>query len=344
MKRLLLQLDPLKARSLNFIDCDGIPRSLRIGKPFSINEEDWGKLKNFCSILDGSTPVAQANVLNILTRDGIGDIHWVFLKLGILKKTAGAEKLVLHLSRVKGRPDRALDFVLMNPVVDEAAYVNITPNWSKGGVLAGEYGYDYVLSANTVLETGGKIEDWFPNLAVDYNYPMKLPVTSPLDYVVIYPGDHTASENWAGKWGIKEWADLINHVASFANVAVAGLECDKGFVDKIFKMGVDAKNLVGKTTWDEVYRLVMGSALTIGSVSGLTIFTAARGANTIVLWPGGHSKLKLPVSMRTAWIKDAPNYFPVGYDLHLNEVIEIVNHRWREGNASQSKTRKSVTV
>jgi len=87
--------------------------------------------------------------------------------------------------------------------------------------------------------------------------------------------------------------------------------------------------MIGKTNLRQALRLCMGAKAVVGSVSGLTMVAAAKGARSVVLWPDHRSKRPLPEAMQTSWIKDRPHYVPLGYSAGIRAVMSATGSVWR---------------
>lgn len=340
MAEFMAMLDPEKdVKSFSYVAAaTGQSVVLRPDKPEMVDDRDWSRLRHFCVVVDTGFKPLQQDEIRVITPDGIGDLHWVFLKLGALKKASKARTLKLFLRRINARPDRCMPFAEMNPIVDEVTYVNEDIRWPALGieVLNGEEVYDYKLNPNVILERGESIETWIPELPAEYDYKLDFqPGSRYDDLAVVYPGDSKAERIWADRWGSAQWAAMIAHMKDFAKrIVIVGMECDRQKVDDIMSLGVPAQNLVGKTTWEQALQLVCRARVSVCSVSGLPIVGAFQGANTVVFWPGIDAPQALPVAMRTSWIKDKPGYTPVGYDVQLAEAVTIFEEKWRSGGDS----------
>lgn len=289
------------------------------------------QIAKYCEVMGQEFKLVKKQELRIYCPDGIGDLHWVFLKLGAIVKACGAKKVHLFLRDLEPiRPKRADEFIKMNPLITDLTYTKQTMQVPIYGYVQGIEPYDYVLDPTPILAHGRRIEDWIPDLPVDYEYPLDLPAYKNLDCAAIYYGDHLAEANWANGWGDEQWATVTKVLRKKAPVVLLGLECDRGKTNSVLRnRTLDVIDMVGKTSFIEAYRLAMGAKVLVGSVSGLTIVPASRGGRVVALWPGKDSRLRLPEEMRASWIKDTTFYRPMGYSTDVVEVLKAALSLWR---------------
>jgi len=281
-----------------------IPTIIRDRKPVDLPPEVYARCSRYLEVVETARLRNRGvDTLNLDVRDGIGDLHWVFLKLGAILSACRATRARLRYAAVSGRPaGRAREFAMMHP--DVVAYEAGAEEICTGpdGIVEGE-SFHYALDPNVVLLKGGRIEDWLPDLKVDYNYPLGLPTPKPHDNIVFYFGDKLAEQFWAGPWTSKEWAMLVKGCRLKGyNCLAVGLECDEEKAKEVESEGGVFRNLIGRTSFSQCMALLLGARLVIGSISGVTILAAARGANVLALWPGPGSVAPLPERMRTSWL------------------------------------------
>lgn len=301
------------------------------GNHFLASEEDWLRLKNYCEIVEDGFRVVKKEHLRIYVPDGIGDLHWVFLKLGAVKEACKAKKITLVIRDLTPiRPIRAEQFVEMNPIVDEIEYTKDILSIPPSGISVEIEGYDYHLDATPVLLRGKRIESWLPELPVNYDYPMNLPVYKRLNCAVVSPGDKRVEKTWAGEFSSLDWARIIMALKNRTEVVVIGMDQDYEKVAEIRHAGAEFIDMTNKTDFKEVYRLAMGAKALVASVSGLPIVAASRGGRVVCLWPGEKAENKLHKNFRTSWIRNNPNYIPVSYDEGPKAVMSAIAKVWRQ--------------
>lgn len=302
-----------------------------------INSVEWSLYQNLAK-RDKVFRLIEKDILRVWVPDGIGDLHWIFLKLESLKAMCGASKLIVvkrDISRSQdcfGRKDRVLPFLEMNPVIDDVELTSAQPLIFKEGFLIEDMGFDYVLDPNPFLLTGSRIEKWIPKLEMDWDYLKSFPifddekVTGP---PVLYFGDRFAEVTWGGNWTDKHWAEVLDCVGgeSGQTPLVVGLEADREKAASVERAGGSFVNLVGATSFEKCFQLVLSSKLVVGSISGITILSAAAGVPTIALWPDESSLQSLPREMMSSWIREGSvgeTYFPFGYSSSPELIGETI--------------------
>lgn len=303
------------------------------GKPYYITPQEWPYVKKYCIFVkEGPIQLIKKSTLNVYVPDGIGDIHWIFMKLNGLKRACKAKRVNLFIRDITpARPHRALEFVGMNPAVNNAEYTKEVIDVPPDGFMVDHKGYDYVLNANGVLETGDRLENWLPDIPIEYDYPLNLRPPKKSDAAFAYFGAKDVEEVWAGTWTSASWAKVVSAVSRRARVVALGLDCDRGKAVEVASADADFKDLISKTTFEQALALVMGGKVLFGSVSGLTMVAASKGARTVILWPDGKSKQSLPNEMRTSWIdvRNRPNYKHIGYSASVRDVMLKIQSAWR---------------
>lgn len=313
-------------RSLTMETVDGL-RLVHTKETVVINAATFPRVSKFCDAVSGKWRVLdrRGKRLRVWVPDGIGDIHWVFLKLGGIVKVCGAQGVDLVVRDLEPfRPRRVKEFVKMNPVVKTVVFSKVLIQPFEPGFLVEEQGFDYVLDATPVLTAGKRIEDWIPEIPVDFDYmDYKPPGLISQKRVVIYFGGKDAQYNWGGAWGASDWAYLVRILSKRWQVFAVGMDCDREFADEVKAVGCEYVDMIGKTSFDEVFGMLTESALVIGSVSGLVMLSAHLKRPTIVLWPGNGARLKLPEKMRTSWLQSNKTYKPLSYDMPREDIARV---------------------
>lgn len=318
-------------RGLTIMLEGGRSMSMKPGKTYEITPKDWPLVSNHCVLSEPKWEIIHKPILKIWTTDGIGDIHWVMLKLGAIKKASGAEQIYLTVRDISpARPLRAKSYLSLCPLVDRVTYKKTnfsTPPW---GFTANVDGYDYLIDATRPLERGMHIEDWMPEMKTDYMYPMEsVAPMEPKNIAVLTMGDDDAVRNWHGNFGDKEWANLIEWLGRRMKVVVVGKWKDKAVVERVKEVSITKfVDLTEKTSFTQLMSLMLGARIVIGSISGTLIVAAGRlGAKVVSLWPGSNAAIKLPEAMRDSWIPHGinPNYRALGFDEPLENIKRVVS-------------------
>lgn len=302
-----------------------------------IKSVDWPLYQNLAQ-RDRIFRLVKKDVLRVWVPDGIGDLHWVFLKLGSLKKLCGASRLVVVKRDLTDsqdylqRKDRVLPFLEMNPIVDAVELTSKQPCVFEEGFLIEDMGFDYVLDPNPFLLTGSRIEKWLPELEIDWEYLKSFPVYDKAKALtgppIVYFGDRYAEVTWGGRWTDGNWTEIVNCAAEVCGQTpeVVGLKSDLIKADGVARAGAFFENLVGQTDFTKCFCKIMASKLVLGSISGLTILSAALGVPTIALWPDESSLQSLPRKMMSSWVREdmSATYFPFGYSSSPELIKEAI--------------------
>lgn len=231
---------------------------------------------------------------------GLGDMHWVLLKLGALKQAEAPCKLRLTIPGYGNQhlTFRAAGFLKLVTMIDEIDTEVDEP------VIVDEGSKDpavphYRIIANGHIERGHRIETWYPDLAADFHYEVQIPerATAWAEKMKEQGGDagkviilYASSDEWnenitAGKaWRPKEWMDLIDRLNNRGIYPyLIGKPWDTNFAQRINK-GIRV-DLIGKTNEAQMLALFKIADAVIGMCSGATILSPHVGAKSLVFWP-----------------------------------------------------------
>lgn len=287
--------------------------------------------------------------LQVYGPTGLGDIHWVILKLKALKDLESPCKLTLTIPGY-GDPNlifRCRDFFPLVPFIDEFRYANEDP------VIVDEGAADpavptYRLIANGHIERGHRIETWYPHLATDFHYEIRLPgkavewaerirSESGRKMVLFYPSSNEWNHSIANKedWGPKDWTALTLALNDAGiHPILIGKQWDRNFADRL-KSGTMI-DLIGKTSTAQCIALFERADAVIGMCSGITIIAAHVGAPSIVFWPergkGGQAMMKFHPDFQHDWVEperlDAGTYVPLSIGAFSAETVQDKLKEW----------------
>lgn len=229
---------------------------------------------------------------------GVGDIHWVLLKMPGLKAAEAPCKLTLI---IPGHGDaamifRAKEYFELLPWLDGA-------RMEIGPPVMMDYGADdpaianYILIANGHLERGQRIENWHDEWPVDYRYPVIVPdearqfarqIKENVGKLVVF---YCSSKAWnyevSGKaWTIDDWNELTQmlNVHGITPVLI-GKHWDNDYSAEFRSRNCRLCDLTGKTTIAQVMALYEIADAVVGMCSGITILAAHARVPAIVFWP-----------------------------------------------------------
>lgn len=311
--------------TLTLEDIHGCQALLSASRSVEVSEETYQRVRNFCVLVMSEWSVVRKDYLRILVPDGIGDIHWIFLKLGSLVEKCGAKGVDLFVRDMSPvRPRRCEEFVKMNPLIRSVCFIRKMIKVPSEGFLVEEDGFDYILDPTDWLLEGNHISDWLPKLGVNFDYLFNYskPVSIYPDRVIVCFGNEDSERVWGGGWRAKDWAYLVRILSKKFSVWVVGLECDSKYAKKVADSGCVFTNQVGKSSFKEVLDLATTCSLFIGSVSGLVMVAAHLNQTTVGIWPGDSAESPLPVAMRRSWVKDRPSYHTTTFSTGSREVAK----------------------
>lgn len=238
--------------------------------------------------------------LRILLPPGVGDIHWVLLRLrGLLRATGNA----VHKPRIwvcSGDPryDRSADFLKMVPWVEFQGYQDTRKReWQKfttaaffhGRILTTVPGFDLFLSVNKHVEQGMAFDSILPQAGpTDWNYPFKLetePVEGLPDKFVL--ATFYRASFYEGWWKerspfpvVKALGDALGDIP----LVMVGAKWDEPTLQDLVYAHPKIINLVGKTTFKQLLWLKDHARGFVGHPSGSGMFAQHMGCPTILLW------------------------------------------------------------
>jgi len=293
-------------------------------------------------ICDDPSSIGRKRTLRIYCpRPGIGDVHWVFLKLRALLARHYAQHADVLLATEANRPaKRSQEFMEANPLV---RFVQYAPSGARslpapGYIIGGPNDpWDYALDATQLFDEGRDLAtEFLPGLKPEWHYlhgyeVFKRPIyeNERKDVVCfsMLDGNHVA---WGKYWNQANWAHLANLVGEFSHPMAVGLKCDWRWADSVQRVGGRINNAAGKTDrFFGLIALLRRSRGVIGTCSGLTMIAAAAGIPTIIIWPEKFG----PQCWRN-WIHpDAENYYPVSYEASPEDVLEVAREAFDLGLA-----------
>lgn len=257
--------------------------------------------------------------VKFVTPNGIGDVMWALTKV---KHIAAGRPVEIILS---GDPRKELDrraayFLSHFPFVRSAEVLDVpvlhdreAPSDSRGRynyVSDGPRGDYHYLVPNRTLESGRRLEDWLPEVPVDYDVVNDFTwegtekgarVGQALaPFVAFYLGpesghtDEGHNKNWL--WEPRHWVELGKAMKDRGHrVVVVGAHYDRSFWERYVQGGVQEAglhwvDLVGKFRIGETFALLKEAKCLISYQCGLGIVGHYLGVNVAMWWrPDGNS-------------------------------------------------------
>jgi hypothetical protein len=224
------------------------------------------------------------------------------LKLPALKRLESPCKLTLVIPG-NGDPElifRAKGYLDLIPFLD-SSHIEIGPPVIIDSGCDDVTRPEYTLIANGHLERGLRIEDWHPEWATDYDYPIVVPqeakdwaadiheevgLDKPL--LLMYASSRAWNVNVVvDEWNVKHWGKLIKRLnESGIRPVLLGKHWDHDYSTLMRKECGDLfLDLTGKTTEAQCFALFERAAAMVGICSGLTILAVHAKVKSITFWP-----------------------------------------------------------
>jgi hypothetical protein len=234
--------------------------------------------------------------MRILTICGIGDIHWVMLKMeSFIEKECKGVIPEITVWNFDGRP-RADGFVKRIPFVKFAGYDNepmgrqqkrlfheVYMDGSKE-VVAGFKGYDYFICVNGSLRIGHSMNNIMPQYGTNWNYKINVDdCTSSYNepYIIFYFSNHGMFTDWVSKMNSEKIRSFMQQIKGY-KLILTGSSWDAPFNQELEDNGVI--NLCGKTSLDDLFGLIKGASAFVGWCGGNTIVSQHLNTPTLMLW------------------------------------------------------------
>jgi len=248
------------------------------------------------------------NRISILVPSGIGDIHWVLVKLRAFMKEIGISLVDLKVVSIDPLKDRSADFVKSFPFVKFAGYVQANIKdaiWNEAyiengrTIFRGAYGCDYFIAYNGRLRYDLTLDEIDPQHECNWEMPRFVSNQEENfgksfahihgDYIIAYFVDAGMYKN---HW-LKEFnANKISHalltmaIELKKKVVVVGASWDIGGVNDVIckTLKQHVIDMTGKTSLDEVFSLMKNADGLVGFPSGLSMMSAFFDKPTLLLW------------------------------------------------------------
>jgi len=265
--------------------------------------------------LQARASVSQAVIVAI--PPGIGDIHWIALFLESFRKRHNIERLTVAVN-VDWRHTYSIEFLRLLPFVDDVVQVDPAKyafgwQWHKpyaerewirrdAGIPPNT---DFLIDANSPLESGVRIEDAFPEYRMNWDYEVRLPDTALANadgirqavggtLVCCYASSIGANANWnGGAFTADHWialGRLLREQTGCLPVMLAA-EWDMDFARAIYvadhKPGAVPAfywEAAGKTDVANCLALIKQSRAFVGFPSGLPIMATHFRVPTVMFW------------------------------------------------------------
>lgn len=230
---------------------------------------------------------------------GVGDVYWTLTKLKALRAARDISHLTLCIK--ESNHNRALAWAQMVDFVDDACIVPFEPGPAAySGYLEGCGELDCVLWPSAVLDRGGPLDDWLPELKTDLDFAVAAPDMGAARVVV-----YLSSDSINGSWVRRDsafWPKIIAALTErYGRVTLVGADWDQSFRAQLGAL--DVEDLIGATTLPQLAGLVRDARLVVGVICGVTILSNHFRTPCVALYPDH----RFPAAFARAWVAaDAP--------------------------------------
>lgn len=231
---------------------------------------------------------------------GVGDTYWCLTKLKALRAARSLKRVTLCIQQ--SRYERAVEWAGMVDFVDDVCVEAFESpgDWLKSGYLQAWGNLDCLLWPGAVLDRGGHLDQWLPELQTDLNFLVRAPDMG-APRVVLYTSSVAINESWTG-YGAEFWQRLLTQLTrQHGRVTLVGAAWDESFRHRLG--AIDAEDLIGKTTLPELAGIVRDARLVVGVICGVSIVSNHFRTPCVAIYPDH----KFPPTFPYAWVaKDAP--------------------------------------
>lgn len=245
--------------------------------------------------------------MRILLIPGIGDIHWVMLKMeSWIKRNCQGQKPEIWIWNFDKRP-RSHEFVERIPFVKFGGYLNRDIDLDRRrfhqsyiqGTISEIYkfhGFDCYICVNGELRIGNQMPRILPKYQINWDYKINLEGCEPTikdPYIIFYFSDHGMFTQWVKELPQKRINEFLKEIKNY-RLILTGSSWDKPFNDKL----KDAENMCGETTLPQLFSLIQGASAFVGWCGGNTIISQHLNTPTLMMWSKYFNK-----KFQTNWVK-----------------------------------------
>lgn len=235
----------------------------------------------------------------ILVIPGIGDIHWVALKLeSFIARHCPGERPEVFIWNFDGRP-RSQAFVERLPFVRFGGYwhrpIDADRAVFQQAYMTGDLdaaprfrGFDWFLCFNGSLRVGRSMDQILPDCATNWQYPLepresdnRMASTIGEPYVLAYFTNHGMfASHWWPRLGASRIRGLLSSID--AKVILTGSEWDCESAKEL--QSENTIDLTGQTSFADLMGLMRNCQAFVGWCGGNTILSSHMGIPTLMLW------------------------------------------------------------
>lgn len=246
---------------------------------------------------------AKAGPLRILVPPGVGDIHWVLLRLrGLLKQSGNvAHKPIVTVCSGDPAYDRAGDFLRCVPWISFGGYLDIRPKrWSAfttasffhGKVFTDMPGFDLFIAANKLVELGTPMDGIWPQAGrTDWDYPIEhaeQTIEAPERFIL---ASFYKASFYADWWKASPPAEALLSIGKRLDdekkphkIVLVGAKWDEKVAAELRSAHHRVVDLTGKTSWSQLIWLKKRAAAMVGHPSGSPMIATQLGVPVVSIW------------------------------------------------------------
>jgi len=257
----------------------------------------------------------------ILVIPGLGDLHWVALKLRSFCEVHHIDDPEVWVWDFDDRP-RSLEYVQRllscrsggywhQPLTNRTRSIfNECYMLGSRDVVTPFEGFDHFLCVNGSLRQGRTLSEILSDCAIEWDYPLR---TTPEElrysgeqlsrgkYLLLYFSDQGMFRTWLASWTtarIALFLDTLHETMPEYRLLLTGSRWDERFAKELLsQVSAPVENLVGQTSLDELMGLIRSASGFVGWCGGNTIISTHLGTPTYMFWSGYFCK-----GMQTNWV------------------------------------------
>lgn len=296
--------------------------------------------------------------LRILLPPGIGDAHWVLMKLRAFCAARSKPRPRVWSMCVEPWRRRSHGFLSRVPFIeamgdfplDRPAYLAGLPNGINKETrdeIPGLFGFDHYISFCKSIPDGRSMSEILPGYATEWDYPVE---ETPEDarfreefrsregpYILLYFSDYGMHRKWADHFGqarIRRFL-LALREAFGERLVLFGMPHDQSFASLFQDLCL---SMMGRTSTTQLMALIRGARAMVGFHIGPTIIGPHLGTPTVMLWSTTHFGAP---RFRRNWVEGSRNahlYWPLEVeglndDALMGAVAAAMKARTGEGAA-----------
>lgn len=238
--------------------------------------------------------------ISVLLPPGIGDSYWTLTKVPGLLKREGADIADVYIQDMNPRRTdpyiRNVSFASFKDYREIPPYhalLNEAYRSDARTIFPGEFGVDFFMSYNGVLTYGGrKLEDVDAELGTEWRprthmskeaLEIRKQATADGPYVVAYFIEHGMYRRWLAQFPEVRIVQTLKLLKNRGyRVLVVGAMWDSATISS--RLGRRFTDLVGQTSFDQLYGLISGASAVVGFPSGATLIGPALNVPTVLIW------------------------------------------------------------